>query len=98
MVHDDDTSEPVHNVIRDSDFAPVERPADLTNGRYDFIKHIVVNEPSWWARRIHEWICEERNRHDITLAMIHYVLKRERPAIRSNIARHPAARRPGTNI
>jgi len=98
MVHDDDTSEPVHNVIRDSDFAPVERPADLTDSRYDFIKAIAIDEPSWGLRRIYEWIREERNRYDITLAMVHYVLKWERPAVRPSAARPPATWRPGTNI
>ncbi|WP_422742401.1 hypothetical protein ACN27B_29080 [Micromonospora sp. WMMD754] len=98
MVHDDDTSEPLHNVISDGDLAPAERPADLTDARYNYIKRIAIDEPSWGPRQIYEWIHEDPNRHDITRAMIYYVLKWERPARQPRLARPPVARRPGTNI
>jgi hypothetical protein len=76
MVYDDDPRAPMHYGIRSEDRLSQEMPMEppRSEAARELIAGLVRRFPEWPAERIHERIRRVSNRHDISLAVVNYVL------------------------
>lgn len=77
MVHDDDTSRPVHHVIHSSDRVLQDQPPPPEEV-YDLVAFWAQEHSAWGAQRIYREV--RKTRSDITVGMIEFVLKQLRRA------------------
>jgi len=82
MVYDDDPRAPMHYAIRSEDRLSREVPMEPPQSEAvrELIIGLVRRFPEWPAERIYERIRRVINRHDVTLAVINYVLAEPRTA------------------
>lgn len=86
MVYDDDPRAPMHYGIRSENRLSQEIPMEPPQS--EAVRALVVGLarrfPEWPAERIHERIRRVNNRHDVSLAVINYVLAEQQTTKQTN--------------